>query len=69
MRITTARIKTYRTVKDEISLDLKDGLTLVGPNNVGKTNILKAIRTFFTGLITGLVIKLKRIEASGKIPL
>lgn len=49
MRITSARIRAYRTIKDEITLDLRKGLTLVGPNNVGKTNILKAIRLFFTG--------------------
>lgn len=49
MKILNARIRAYRTVRDEINLDLRDGMTLVGPNNVGKTNILKAIRLFFTG--------------------
>ena len=49
MRIRSARIKNYRTVKDEISFDLRSGITLVGPNNAGKTNVLKAIRVFFTG--------------------
>lgn len=49
MRISSARIRGYRTLKDEIDLDLTGGLTLVGPNNAGKTNALKAIRLFFTG--------------------
>lgn len=49
MRISNARIRGYRTLKDEIELDLSKGLTLVGPNNAGKTNALKAIRLFFTG--------------------
>lgn len=49
MRISSARIRGYRTLKDEIDLDLAGGLTLVGPNNAGKTNALKAIRLFFTG--------------------
>jgi AAA15 family ATPase/GTPase len=49
MRIESARIKGYRTIKDEMEVHVADGVTLVGPNNVGKTNILKGIRHFFTG--------------------
>lgn len=49
MKIRSARIRSYRTVKDETTIDVRDGLTLVGPNNAGKTNLLKALRLFFTG--------------------
>ena len=49
MRIVSARIKSYRTIKDDLSVELLDGSTLVGPNNAGKTNVLKALRMFFTG--------------------
>lgn len=49
MRIQVARIKSYRTIKDELEVDIRNGITLVGPNNTGKTNILKGIRCFFTG--------------------
>lgn len=49
MKIRSARIRSYRTVKDETNIDIRGGLTLVGPNNAGKTNILKALRLFFTG--------------------
>jgi hypothetical protein len=49
MKISTIKIKAYRTIKDEIIIDASSGTTLVGPNNAGKTNILKAIRLFFTG--------------------
>ncbi|WP_338332698.1 AAA family ATPase [Acetobacter sp. LMG 32666] len=49
MKIISARIRNYRTVLDEVLPDLDKGLTLVGPNNAGKTNLLKAIRLFFTG--------------------
>jgi predicted ATP-dependent endonuclease of OLD family len=49
MRIATARVKSYRTIRDELEIGLADGVTLVGPNNAGKTNLLKGIRLFFTG--------------------
>lgn len=42
-------VRGYRTVKDEISFDLEGPITLVGPNNSGKTNTLRAIQLFFTG--------------------
>ena len=41
--------ESYRTIKDDLNIDLSNGITLVGPNNAGKTNALKAIRMFFTG--------------------
>lgn len=49
MKIHTIRIRNFRTVKDETLLEIDGYLTVVGPNNSGKTNILKAIQTFFTG--------------------
>jgi predicted ATP-dependent endonuclease of OLD family len=49
MRLAGIRIKNYRTVSSDQNVDLKNGLTLVGPNNAGKTNILTAIRMLFTG--------------------
>lgn len=49
MKIHSVRIRNFRTVKDETLLEIDGYLTVVGPNNSGKTNILKAIQTFFTG--------------------
>lgn len=49
MKLTAVRIKNYRTIAAEQHVDLKKGITLVGPNNAGKTNILTAIRMLFTG--------------------
>lgn len=49
MKIRNARIRGYRTIKEEIDVRLDKGITLVGPNNSGKTNVMKAIRLFFTG--------------------
>jgi predicted ATP-dependent endonuclease of OLD family len=49
MDLTSIRIKSYRTISAEQSLDLAKGLAIVGPNNSGKTNILRAVQLLFTG--------------------
>ncbi|WP_416832068.1 MAG: AAA family ATPase [Erythrobacter sp.] len=49
MKILQARLRAYRTVRDEVTVDLSNGLTFVGPNNVGKTNLMKGLRLFFSG--------------------
>jgi hypothetical protein len=43
------RVRNYRTVGPEQTLTLLSGTTLVGPNNSGKTNLLRAVQLFFTG--------------------
>lgn len=50
MRITGVRVKNFRTVAaQEQFLDLRNTLTIVGPNNSGKTNLLRAVQMLFTG--------------------
>ncbi|MPT00928.1 MAG: hypothetical protein E2581_20865 [Pseudomonas sp.] len=49
MKIESLRIKNFRTISQEQVLSLSGGLTLVGPNNAGKTNALMALYMFFTG--------------------
>lgn len=49
MRLTEMRIRNYRTVGAEQTLKVPSGTTLVGPNNSGKTNLLRAMQMFFTG--------------------
>lgn len=50
VRLTGVRIKNFRTVgAQEQFLDLRDSLTVIGPNNSGKTNLLNAVQMFFTG--------------------
>ncbi|GFM79295.1 hypothetical protein PSCICM_51140 [Pseudomonas cichorii] len=49
MKLDSLRIKNFRTVTTEQILSLANGLTLVGPNNAGKTNVLMAVYMFFTG--------------------
>lgn len=49
MKLEGLRIRNFRTISSEQDVDLRYGLTLVGPNNSGKTNVLKAIEMLFTG--------------------
>jgi AAA15 family ATPase/GTPase len=49
MKPIRLRIKNYRSIKTEVTVNLDGGLTIVGPNNSGKTNILKALQLFFSG--------------------
>ena len=47
MKINKVRIKNYRSIKSEIIVDFNAYLTILGPNNSGKTNFLKAVCLFF----------------------
>lgn len=50
MRLTGVRVKNFRTVgAQEQFLDLDRTLTIIGPNNSGKTNLLQAVQMLFTG--------------------
>ena len=49
MKIKQIRIRNFRTIEEETIIEIMDYLTIVGPNNSGKTNLLKAIHVFFTG--------------------
>ncbi len=49
MKIKSVSVRGYRTIKDELSFDIDGAVTLVGPNNSGKTNTLRALHCFFTG--------------------
>lgn len=51
MRLTSLRVRNYRTVGAvEQTLPLDGGLMIVGPNNSGKSNLLRAVQLLFTGL-------------------
>ena len=45
MKIEEVRIKNFRHIED-LTLKIGDMLALIGPNNVGKSSILKAIQSF-----------------------
>ncbi|MBL0513382.1 AAA family ATPase [Aeromonas media] len=47
MLLKSFKINNYRSILSELKFDTGNRLSLVGPNNSGKTNILKAIQLFF----------------------
>ncbi len=49
MKLIEIRIRNFRSIESEQHFSIPGKMTLVGPNNSGKTNILKAIQVFFTG--------------------
>ncbi|MCE9653553.1 MAG: ATP-dependent endonuclease [Nitrosarchaeum sp.] len=46
MKIQTIQISNYNSIKD-VKINVEDMLNLVGQNNAGKSNILKAVDLFF----------------------
>jgi putative ATP-dependent endonuclease of OLD family len=48
MKIEEIKIKNYRSLHD-VTIRPRDILALVGKNNTGKSNILKALKFFFDG--------------------
>jgi putative ATP-dependent endonuclease of OLD family len=50
MRLKSLRVRNFRTVVEEQTLEFPRSLTIVGPNNTGKTNLLSAVRMLYTGL-------------------
>lgn len=49
MRINGVRIRNYRTIRNEVVFDVPNLLSIVGPNNSGKSNIARALEIFFSG--------------------
>lgn len=47
MKLTNVRVQTYRPIVDSGTVDIEEGVTVViGKNEQGKTNFLRAIRSF-----------------------
>ncbi|HID9457814.1 AAA family ATPase [Serratia ureilytica] len=49
MEIVSFKVSQYRSISGEITTEGLNGLTIVGKNNSGKTNLLQAVRVFFEG--------------------
>jgi hypothetical protein len=49
MKLTDIRVRNFRSIETEQHLAIPGRMTLVGPNNSGKTNLLRAIQVLFTG--------------------
>lgn len=65
MKIENLRIRNFRTIGQEQSIDLSNGMTIVGPNSSGKTNILKALEMLFTGFDNKLGYEIKNDKTFG----
>ena len=46
--LESKRVRYFRTMAHEQTLNLVKGLTIVGPNSSGKNNLLQAIQLLFT---------------------
>jgi len=49
MQIISFKVSQFRSISGEITTDGLNGLTIVGKNNSGKSNLLHAMRVFFEG--------------------
>lgn len=49
MNLVEIRVRNFRSIEAEQHFQIPGNMTLVGPNNSGKTNLLKAVRVLFTG--------------------
>lgn len=49
VKLKEVRISNYRSIRDEQLLSIGEESTLIGPNNAGKTNALRAISILFGG--------------------
>ncbi len=49
MKLIEIRIRNFRSIEAEQHFPIPGSMTLVGPNNSGKTNLLRAIQVLFTG--------------------
>jgi ABC-type transport system involved in cytochrome c biogenesis ATPase subunit len=49
MKLVEIRVRNFRSIAAEQHFPIPGRMTLVGPNNSGKTNLLRAVRVLFTG--------------------
>lgn len=49
MKLIEIRVRNFRSIEAEQHFRIPGRMTLVGPNNSGKTNLLRAIQVLFTG--------------------
>ena len=54
IKLESVDIENFRSIVGEnLNLDFDDLVVIVGPNNCGKSNILRALQLFFTGGVEG----------------
>ena len=52
MRMTSFRIKNFRSIVDSGEITSQDLMVFIGRNNAGKSNVLKTLNAFFTNKVT-----------------
>jgi predicted ATP-dependent endonuclease of OLD family len=52
MIVEELRVLNYRSIRTQQTVPLRQGAVLVGPNNVGKSNLLRAVELFFNAAHT-----------------
>ena len=66
MKLKSIRIRNFRSIKDDFEIiGMEHGISIVGPNSSGKTNVLKAIEMFFTGLDNRYKYNIKSLILEG----
>jgi AAA ATPase domain len=65
--LTTIRIRNFRTVAD-VTFNVSHKCALIGPNNVGKTNILYAVHLFFSLHPNTITNQIRRYVRSKDFP-
>lgn len=54
IKLCSVEIENFRSIIDKpLKIDFNDLTVIVGPNNCGKSNILRALQLFFTGTVEG----------------
>lgn len=61
MKITHVKIRNYRNLRD-IDIGLAETVAIIGENNSGKSNFLKAITLPFLNMLNGYCVKNQRIQ-------
>lgn len=55
IKLCSVEIENFRSIIEKpLRIDFDDLTVIVGPNNCGKSNILRALQLFFTGTVEGL---------------
>ncbi len=55
IKLLAVEIENFRSIIDKpLRIQFDDLTVIVGPNNCGKSNILRALQLFFTGMVEGL---------------
>ena len=59
MRFIRFNVRRYRAFDTEVTIPLSDFTVLVGPNNLGKSTILRALNVFFGSLLQKRILRIR----------